>query len=56
MAQKSSGKSSSRTSKEFNFMSFLWRFAATLTLVLLTYNPTRFSFFGWLQSTMGQCG
>ena len=52
MTQKSSGKRSSRTSKEFNFMSFLWRFIATLTLVLLTYNPTRFSFVGWLQNTM----
>jgi hypothetical protein len=47
MAQKSS--SSSKASKEFNFMSFVWRLAATLALVLLTYNPTRFSYWGWLK-------
>jgi hypothetical protein len=50
MAQKSSS-SPSRASKEFNFMSFVWRLAATLTLVLLTYNPSDFSYIGWLQST-----
>ena len=47
MAQKSG--SSSKASKEFNFMSFVWRLAATLALVLLTYNPTRFSYWGWLK-------
>jgi hypothetical protein len=49
MAQKS--RSSSKASKEFNFMSFVWRLAATLTLVLLTYNPSEFSYIDWLQST-----
>jgi hypothetical protein len=51
MAKKPAGKGSSRPSREFNFMSFLWRLAATLTLVLLTYNPSEFSFVGWLQQS-----
>jgi hypothetical protein len=38
-----------RPSKEFNFYSFLWRFIASLILVLATYNPTEYSFVGWLR-------
>lgn len=40
----------SRTSREFNFLSFLWRFIATLALVLLTYNPSDFSYVDWLRA------
>ena len=35
---------------EFNFTSFLLRFAFALALVLLTYNPTDYSWVGYLQS------
>ena len=49
MTQKSTGKAASKASREFSFMSFVWRLAATLILVLATYNPTRFSFWGWVR-------
>jgi hypothetical protein len=48
MAKKSDGRSQRRTSREFNFYSFLWRFVASLVLVMVTYNPTDFSFVGWV--------
>jgi hypothetical protein len=44
--KKNSG--ASRPSREFNFYSFAWRFAATLLLVLVTYNPTPYSYTAWL--------
>lgn len=42
-------RGSERPSKEFNFYSFLWRFIASLILVLVSYNPTEYSFVGWLK-------
>jgi len=36
--------------KEFDFNSFLLRFGVSLVLVLLTYNPSGFSWLGWLFS------
>ena len=42
------GRKRRGTAKEFSFSSFLWRFVASLLLVLLTYNPTHYSFVGWL--------
>ena len=39
-----------RASREFNFFSFVWRFAATLILVLITYNPTNYSYVAWLMT------
>lgn len=59
MAQQTSGASRRRgTRREFNLYSFLWRFFASLILVLVTYNPTQYSFAGWLMharesSTLG---
>ena len=44
--KKNSG--SRRPSSEFNVFSFAWRFAASLTLVLITYNPTQYSYVAWL--------
>ena len=41
---------SRRASKEFNFVGFLWRFLASLLLVLVTYNPTKYSYVGWLRA------
>lgn len=48
--QKSNKKNSGsgRPSREFNFFSFIWRFAASLILVLITYNPTHYSYVAWL--------
>lgn len=43
-------RSPGRASREFTFLSFLWRFIATLALVLLTYNPSDFSYVAWLRA------
>ena len=52
-ASKSDMRSAGRTAKEFNFASFLWRFLASLVLVVSTYNPTQYSYWGWLQAARG---
>ena len=36
--------------RDFNAASFLWRLAASLVLVLATYNPTSLSYYQWLVS------
>lgn len=41
-----------RTAHEFNFASFMWRFVASLFLVIATYNPTQYSYWGWLRAAM----
>ena len=41
---------SRRASREFNLLSFVWRFLASLLLVMVTYNPTRFSYVAWLRA------
>lgn len=38
-------------SREFTALSFIWRFAASLALVLATYNPSGYSFFHWVSNT-----
>jgi hypothetical protein len=38
--------------REFNLTSFLWRLAASLVLVVSTYNPTGLSYFSWLRSAV----
>jgi hypothetical protein len=48
--QKSDGRKSSRASREFDFFSFVWRFIASLFLVLVTYNPTEYSYVAWLRA------
>jgi hypothetical protein len=50
MAKKSEKSGFGQTSKEFNFLSFLWRFVSSLLLVIATYNPTQYSYWGWLNS------
>ena len=40
----------SRTAREFNFLSFVWRLLASLVLVTATYNPSKYSFVGWLRA------
>jgi hypothetical protein len=39
-------------SREFSLASFLWRFGASLTLVVATYNPTHLSFYRWVYADM----
>ena len=46
----SHSRKSSRASREFNFLSFVWRFLATLLLVMVTYNPTDYSYVAWLNA------
>ena len=40
-----------RPSREFSFLSFVWRFVASLVLVLLTYNPSHYSYLYWVLHT-----
>ena len=44
------GSGGRRTTREFDWLGFLWRLAATLVLVLATYNPSGWSFAHWLQN------
>lgn len=41
-----------RDRKDFGASSFAWRLMATLVLVVLTYNPTRFSYYGWVRGSL----
>ena len=50
MARKSDKSRAGRASREFNFLSFVWRLVASTILVVATYNPTRFSYWAWLNS------
>ena len=52
MNDKSNKKSSGKVSREFNWLSLVWRFAATLVLVLATYNPSGNSYVHWVRSAM----
>lgn len=58
MAKQSEKRKQQRTSREFNIFSFLWRFIASLILVLVTYNPTEYSYVGWVSHAreMGNLG
>ncbi|MBT5218844.1 MAG: hypothetical protein HOI35_01590 [Woeseia sp.] len=44
---------SGRSSREFNFAGFMWRFIASLALVIASYNPTQYSFWGWVYAARG---
>lgn len=50
MARKSDRNRSGRASREFNFLSFVWRFVSSTVLVVATYNPTQYSYWAWLNS------
>jgi hypothetical protein len=43
-------RTSTRTSREFDFLSFVWRLLASLILVFATYNPSDYSFVRWLRN------
>jgi len=47
-------KASRGVYREFSWMSFLWRLAASMVLVLATYNPTRLSYYNWLSTSMSE--
>jgi hypothetical protein len=42
--------------REFSLASFMWRLAASLVLVLATYNPTSLSYYRWLRLDMADGG
>jgi hypothetical protein len=52
-ARQSDSRGSGRTTREFNLMGFLWRFVASLVLVVSTYNPTDYSYWAWLKAARG---
>jgi len=42
-----SKSSSSKSNNSFGFMGFLWRLIASLALVLISFNPSGYSYFHW---------
>ena len=53
MANQNDKGRSGRSSKELNFAGFMWRFIASLALVVASYNPTQYSFWGWVYAARG---
>ena len=51
MAKSRPGKSA-RPSRELSFLGFLWRLVASLFLVLVSYNPSGYSYWHWLRAAM----
>ncbi len=43
----------SKPTTELNALGFLWRFLASLALVLLTFNPGGYSAYHWVSSAIG---
>ena len=41
---------------KFNFVSFSLRFLGAIALVFLTYNPSGYSYFHWVQDSLGPNG
>ena len=41
---------------KFNFVSFLVRFVGAAAVVLLTYNPSSYSYFHWVQESLSSTG
>jgi len=41
---------------KFNFVSFVLRFLGAAAIVLLTYNPSSYSYFHWVQESLGSEG
>lgn len=44
-----SGKTSSNSHQSFGLMDFLWRLLAALVLVLVTFNPSGYSYLHWVR-------
>jgi len=53
MANNNDKGRSGRSSREFTFAGFMWRFIASLALVVASYNPTKYSFWGWVNTARG---
>jgi len=53
---KSDNRKTGRASREFNFIGFVWRFLASLLLVMVTYNPTDYSYVRWLRMAIEASG
>lgn len=47
---KKGGKKPAQVSREFSLFSFVWRFLASLGLVLATYNPSGYSYYHWVRA------
>lgn len=45
-------KDQKRVSRKFTLMSVVWRFVAALALVLITYNPSEYSFYHWIDAAL----
>ena len=45
-----------KPSKPFGAMDFLWRMLAALTLVLVTFNPSGYSYFHWARDALSVDG
>jgi len=50
MAEKEAVATSTHRSTDLSVLGFLGRFIASLVLVMATYNPTKFSFWGWVNT------
>ena len=45
-------KDQNRVSREFSPVGFVFRLVSAFVLVFATYNPTKWSFVGWVQTTL----
>ena len=53
MAEGNESHKRSNSSGEFTALSFVWRVLFSFVLVLATYNPTGFSYYGWTSEAIG---
>lgn len=56
MANGSSRGRSGRAAREFNVQGFVMRFLASLVLVVASYNPSKYSFWGWVTTARSADG
>ena len=56
MAENAAGKKRTSAKGELTLLGFLWRFAASLLLVLATYNPSEHSYFHWVKGAIRDGG
>lgn len=52
MAERTARKTNRKAKADLTLLGFLWRFAASLTLVLATYNPSQYSYFHWVKGAI----
>ncbi len=51
-----SKSSSSKSNNSFGFLDFLWRLIASLVLVLISFNPSGYSYFHWFTGAFSGAG